>query len=150
MKDFRMSKNDFFNVMEKDYPQAMVMFGKWIDDFKEKIDWKNIFPMETSINAEGILEGKSTKKFHDLNFYLQDGIMRLFFMQNGLFPSTFPHQKRGFTWQIIIEETNELAFSFLDSTATDVTSFAESFMSDIDCYRVCFSIIEERLTLRNS
>jgi hypothetical protein len=62
MKYNNINKENFFNVMEKNYPFSVKHFFNWIDDYKQKNNWSELF------NSNSI-------KFHDLPFEMQFGII---------------------------------------------------------------------------
>lgn len=77
---------NFFNQVDKESPQALKVFKDWFDGFKEAHKWNNLF------NAAGqckkLNEWESTNlvapKFHELPFFIQDGILTNFFLLNDI------------------------------------------------------------------
>lgn len=59
-----LNKENYWNEIKAQYPDAMKIFLEWIDKYKEKIGWGKFF-------VEGI-------KFHDLPFEFQNGVIARF------------------------------------------------------------------------
>jgi hypothetical protein len=59
-----LNKENFWNIIEKQYPKAFDLFSKWVDAYKAEVKWSTLF-------QDGI-------KFHDLPFEMQDGILNRF------------------------------------------------------------------------
>lgn len=68
-----LNKENFWYQMTAKYPQAMDLFSKWVDEYKAKVGWVDLFP-------NGV-------KFHDLPFEMQNGIIARFDIEcnNGVF-----------------------------------------------------------------
>lgn len=64
-----LNKKNFFNEMEEKYPQPMLMFLAWIDEYKRLVNWNELF-------GERI-------KFHNLPFDMQSGIWYRFIIEQG-------------------------------------------------------------------
>lgn len=56
-----LNKENFWNELHKQCPEAVDHFCNWIDDFKKANDWDSLFDPEL--------------KFHDLPFDMQNGII---------------------------------------------------------------------------
>jgi len=63
-----LNKESFWDEMDIVYPYAVDEFRKWIDQYKEAINWNKFF--------------KSEIKFHDIPYELQMGIMNRFFIES--------------------------------------------------------------------
>lgn len=59
-----LNKENYWNEMQAKYPEAMQIFLDWIDKYKVKVGWANLF-------HHGI-------KFHDLPFEFQNGVLARF------------------------------------------------------------------------
>jgi hypothetical protein len=59
-----LTKENFFNEMQKKYPKAMDIFCKWIDEYKKRVEWD--CPL----------------KYHDLPLAMQAGIWSVFILEN--------------------------------------------------------------------
>lgn len=68
-----LTKENFWLELNENFPDAMKMFRKWIDEYKAKVGWGDLFP-------NGV-------KFHDLPFEMQNGILARFDIEcnNGVF-----------------------------------------------------------------
>lgn len=56
-----LNKENFFNALERQYPDAVEHFLNWIDEYKREVDWNLLF-------GEAV-------KFHDIPFEMQNGII---------------------------------------------------------------------------
>lgn len=73
-----LNKENFFNRMEELYPEAMADFKEWIDAYKLKVDWDDIFNGNQIANedtGERFKEIDMVPKFHDIPFEMQLGII---------------------------------------------------------------------------
>ena len=59
-----LTKENFFNEMEQQFPNAMKLFCEWIDEYKKAVNWNERFDSESL----GINE------FNDLPYDMQVGI----------------------------------------------------------------------------
>lgn len=59
-----LNKYNYWNDIQSRFPDAMKVFSKWIDEYKAKVGWTDLFP-------NGV-------KFHDLPFEMQNGILARF------------------------------------------------------------------------
>lgn len=59
-----LNKRNYWNDIQLKFPDAMKVFSKWIDEYKAKVGWTDLFP-------NGV-------KFHDLPFEMQNGILARF------------------------------------------------------------------------
>lgn len=59
-----LSKEKFWNSLRDIYPEAVDHFCKWVDKYKEEVEWNSLF-------VPGI-------KFHDLPYDMQNGIIARF------------------------------------------------------------------------
>ncbi len=66
-----LTKENFFNEMMQKYPLAMKDFCNWVDEYKQKNDWGNLFNFGTPHYAK---QGWHNTKFHDLPLAMQMGI----------------------------------------------------------------------------
>ena len=56
-----LTKENFWNEMYEQYPEAMKMFCTWIDEYKEEVGWDWVF--------------SPSVKFHDVPLEMQVGII---------------------------------------------------------------------------
>ncbi len=72
-------QNHFTEEWKKEYPLASEAFCKWVDKYKEKVKWDELF--------NGVVDNLPSiaPKFHDLPVDLQVGILGRFFweLDNG-------------------------------------------------------------------
>lgn len=67
-----LNKENFWNRLQKQYPDAVNLFCRWIDEYKAANGWDTFF--------------KQGVKFHDIPFELQNGILARFDIEcnNGI------------------------------------------------------------------
>lgn len=65
-----LSKDNFWNEVEKKYPVAFKHFSKWIDEYKKETNWEELFGNDHKYN-----HGIAGTKFHDIPFDMQNGIL---------------------------------------------------------------------------
>lgn len=58
-----LNKENFWNALHDQYPEAVERFCKWIDDYKKEVGWSDLF---------------QGQKFHDIPFEMQNGIIARF------------------------------------------------------------------------
>jgi hypothetical protein len=73
MKIENLNKENFWNELQQTCPNAMKVFCKWIDQYKESIDWKSLFYNENIDDENGI--GYRDIKFHHIPYEMQVGII---------------------------------------------------------------------------
>lgn len=56
-----LTKENFWNELYDKYPDKMKVFCSWVDEYKEKVNWEQLF-------------GNAGKKYHDLPIAMQIGI----------------------------------------------------------------------------
>lgn len=64
-----LTKENFWNDLMEKYPEEMKLFCAWIDEYKKKVDWNNLFA--STVNAK-------IPKYHDLPIAMQFGIFLQF------------------------------------------------------------------------
>jgi len=65
----QLTKENFFNQLYQDYPNAMKEFCDWIDQYKLKVNWTKFIP---------------EAKFHDIPYEMQMGIWFGFILDKGV------------------------------------------------------------------
>jgi hypothetical protein len=74
-----LSKENFWDDITKRFPEAMELFGKWIDKYKEEVGWDRLFANgQYFIEPNGKGGHRSETKFHDIPFEMQNGILARF------------------------------------------------------------------------
>lgn len=66
-----LNKENFWNEMYQKYPLAMKDFCSWIDEYKKRNDWNDLFH-----NKAASYDAKHSVKFHDIPIAMQMGIWR--------------------------------------------------------------------------
>lgn len=76
-----LTKENFFNEMMEQYPNAMKLFCEWIDEYKKTINWNKLFNDSYSrTNVQRASNGEichidfSAPKFHEIPYDMQVGI----------------------------------------------------------------------------
>jgi hypothetical protein len=63
-----LNKENFWDALHDQYPEAVEHFCKWIDDYKREVGWDILFGGEN-------VAPKNIPKFHDIPFDMQNGIL---------------------------------------------------------------------------
>lgn len=85
-----LNKENFWNDLHKKHPQAVDKFCKWIDEYKKRVGWDQLFMNE-------YFTGKAEKripqiKFHDIPLEMQLGILGQFFIEMEMFNGDYSVQ----------------------------------------------------------
>lgn len=76
-----LTKESFWNNIEKKFPDAFKKFSIWIDQYKIDVNWDSIFQLKPGMTE--------TIKYHDLPIEMQLGILGKFMIENtGCVPGT--------------------------------------------------------------
>lgn len=102
-----LTKENFWNQLHSDYPEAMQIFCDWIDEYKKEVDWDNLFKPKTALNTIFYT------KFHDIPHAMQMGIWFAFVIDQG-----------GCLWEI--EDTFDFVLS------EEITEWMRHKQGDID------------------
>lgn len=96
-----LSKENFWDELMKEYPEAVDHFCKWIDEYKKEVNWNKLFNdsyLQTNIkwatNGEICSIDFSAPKFHDLPFDMQNGIIARYELE--LFNNAAGHGKDAY------------------------------------------------------
>lgn len=68
-----LTKENFWNEIQVEYPNAFKVFSDWIDEYKKEINWSGLF--RDHLNGDAKF---SSPKFHDLPHAMQLGIWIVF------------------------------------------------------------------------
>ncbi len=63
-----LNKENFWNKIEQEYPDALAHFNQWFKQYQAEINWNNLFRTYRDPRILGI-------QFHDLPFEMQNGIL---------------------------------------------------------------------------
>lgn len=73
-----LNKENFWNELTVKYPEQMKLFLNWVNDYKQRVNWDNIFAGQNTGGQRKVLNFKtpvsSAPKFHDLPIAMQIGI----------------------------------------------------------------------------
>lgn len=72
-----LTKENFWNDMTELYPVPVKAFGAWIDEYKNRVGWHELF------NCDKILGPKYLPKYHDLPLAMQIGIFMQYAIESG-------------------------------------------------------------------
>jgi hypothetical protein len=105
-----LTKENFWNRMMSEYPNATNAFCKWVDEYKEATDWKKIFGETTRPDYVFV-----APKFHDLPYAMQVGIWIEYVCQLGgcqweiedMFAYDLPEDIEGVFRELLEEEAKE-------------------------------------------
>lgn len=73
-----LTKENFWNEMMEKFPNATKLFCNWIDEYKEAVNWKQLFGYR-KYPPHGF--GINEVKYHDLPHAMQQGIFIEFIRQ---------------------------------------------------------------------
>ena len=69
-----LTKENFWNELAEKYPAQMKKFCDWIDEYKKRINWNELFNKFYSTNGSAVPEIMNVPKYHDLPVAMQIGI----------------------------------------------------------------------------
>lgn len=72
-----LSKENFWNDLEEKYPEAMKVFRDWLDTYKQKVHWDDLFGIHQRKHYWGDI------KYHHLPIAMQIGIFIEFARERG-------------------------------------------------------------------
>lgn len=68
-----LTKENFWDEMMEKYPVAMKRFCDWIDEYKKRVHWEELFPFSKVRSGQPV-----RTKYHDLPVAMQIGIFMQF------------------------------------------------------------------------
>ena len=77
-----LNKENFWNELKENYPDAFEHFLAWIDEYKKLVEWDKLF-------AEGV-------KFHDVPLEIQAGILARYGTEMQLYEDCHPAFRKGY------------------------------------------------------
>jgi hypothetical protein len=80
-----LTKENCFNALTEKYPRAMELFCEWIDFYKVKNNWKELFNTfcEGYSVRDSVGNPFNAPKYHELPYAMQLGIWFEFVRENG-------------------------------------------------------------------
>jgi hypothetical protein len=83
-----LNKSNFFDEIEKKYPEAFTSFSEWIDRYKKEVNWNSLFNGGIGIHDGGYpssdwVSKTEAPKFHDIPKEMQIGILLKFASENN-------------------------------------------------------------------
>jgi len=75
-----LTKENFWNDLKEKYPYGVQVFCDWIDEYKEKVKWSELFNDGSPHYAK---MGWHNPKYHDLPMAMQIGIWIQFVAERG-------------------------------------------------------------------
>src|SRR5579871_6191685 len=82
-----LTKDNFWNDLQHDFPEAMEIFSEWIDEYKTEIGWNELF--------------RDNIKFHDLPFDMQSGIISRFRLDTEIPDGEYLRMKHAFLQELV-------------------------------------------------
>lgn len=76
-----LTKENFWNDIYARYPQQVQKFCDWIDEYKKRVNWDNLFFNEDPEFYDHAAKGRKIK-YHDLPLAMQLGIFIQFVSEN--------------------------------------------------------------------
>lgn len=80
MRLHTLTKEEFWNAVHREYPNACAEFCAWVDAYKESVEWKQLFNERWP--SVPIVRTKAPK-YHELPYALQYGIWAQFMSDLG-------------------------------------------------------------------
>lgn len=77
-----LTKENFWNDLYEKFPAEMEIFCKWIDEYKNKINWNDLFTRVNCIGDQPNHCEINPPKYHDLPIAMQIGIFIQFRAEN--------------------------------------------------------------------
>ncbi len=114
-----MTKDGFWNEIEKRWPGEFHRFGKWIDDYKKNNHWKDLFKITIRDKFW------SNIKYHDLPDAMQLGIFIEYTVEES---HHYPFEIQEGTMEGIIRDVMEWFCQEEETKKQD--SFEEKYMDD--------------------
>src|SRR5689334_103194 len=69
-----LTKNNFWNKMMEEFPNAMKLFCDWIDEYKKAVGWDDLFNDGFEYKDGQAYFKIKSPKYHDLPYAMQQGI----------------------------------------------------------------------------
>lgn len=76
-----LTKENFWNQIQESHPSAMKVFCDWIDEYKKKVAWRELFGADLMVNHNS---GELIPKYHDLPIAMQVGIFLQFASERSI------------------------------------------------------------------
>lgn len=80
---FSLTKENFWNALEDKYPLGVADFKRWINEYKEAVDWKKLFNEHTDQYNGGHEIPHPAPKYHELPAGLQFGVYMSYVLERG-------------------------------------------------------------------
>ena len=72
-----LTKENFWNELYAQYPSEMEVFCKWIDEYKKRVNWNQLFNSDSNWqDSNG--KNATSPKFHEIPIAMQLGIFAHF------------------------------------------------------------------------
>lgn len=72
-----LTKANFWDRIERKYPEAFKIFSAWIDKYKEEVQWTCLFNAGEGCETD-LGEQLTAPKFHEIPFEFQNGVIARF------------------------------------------------------------------------
>lgn len=80
---YGLTLENFWNQLTEQYPKEVKHFGAWIDEYKNHIDWENLFCTSRVWHMNYVPDSNIDVKYHDLPLAMQFGIFCEYAVTNG-------------------------------------------------------------------
>lgn len=99
----KLTKEGFWNDLMKKYPDEMKLFCNWIDEYKKRVNWNDLFNTNAKHqNKVAFVHVRSeAPKYHDLPLAMQIGIFLQYVTENR---DTYSFTISSDDWGIIPSE----------------------------------------------
>lgn len=139
-----LTKEDFYSLVETDYPAAFRKFGGYIDDFKASTNWNQLFH---NTDSNGEFDDEVVPKFHDIPFALQKGVVENFFVLENIqyYPTKHPFNPSKWTFHTIDTVSGAIWTQFTDPTHQVLAEYNTSEDAEIGAIRIAFQVLDQNL-----
>lgn len=80
---FGLTLENFWNKLTEEFPKEVKHFGAWIDEYKKRVDWDNLFSENRVWHKEYVPGSNTYVKYHDLPLAMQFGIFCQYVVECG-------------------------------------------------------------------
>lgn len=148
-----LTKEVFWDIIEKECPSSFKKFKGYIDDFKVSSNWDQLFNAEygkfkwedeNTVSKGGRTIHAIVPKFHDLPFQLQKGVIETFFLLENItyFPIQLEDSK---TWifNTIDITTHRIVSRFENEELQILQTYESSELATIAAIGVAFKVLHD-------
>lgn len=135
-----LTKENFWNEIEKMFPMAFKKFSDYIDDFKASCNWDNLFSIGIIRNE---FPGDFDIKFHDIPYAMQKGVIENFFLLENIQYNILRHpfNPANWTFQTIDVTSKAIWTQFTDTTHRELAQYTTPEQAEVASIQMAFQIL---------